>query len=159
MTRVGQVRSYAWAMATWLVLWANSAHAAVFRIDETGTTVSHPVVQMQWRLPEPRGRISTTVEATVRIDLRLNLQPWLNRQARIFIVMAPVLGERIKANWTTQGRLAAGALSSGERAQIFFGLAGPATLEETLVLTLQADGERMERMQALSFSFEIEVDP
>lgn len=137
-----------------------AAHAAAFRLDETGTVVSDPVVNMKWRTPPAGSRaMDNTVEATLRVDVRLNLAPWINRQSRIYMILAPVGSDRVRARWTTQGRLLPGTVSSGERALVFQGPAAPASLTESLLLTLETDGERLTQQQTLSFHFEIEVSP
>ncbi len=137
-----------------------AAHAAAFRIDETGTVVSDPVINMKWRTPAAGSRVlDNTVEATLRVDVRLNLTPWINQQSRIYMVLAPVNSDRVRARWTTQGRLLPGTVTSGERALVYQGLAGPATLTESLLLTLETDGQRLTQQQTLNFHFEIEVGP
>ena len=138
---------------------ASGAHAAAVRIDESGTVVSDPVVNMKWRTPSGSRVLDNTVEATLRVDVRLNLAPWLNQQARIYMVLDPVNSDRVRARWTSQGRLMPGSLASGERALVFQGPAGPATLVESLLLTLEADGQRLTQQQNLNFHFEIEVSP
>jgi hypothetical protein len=135
------------------------AHAAVYRLDESGTVVADPVVQMQWNNGAPGTGADSTVAAALRVEVRLNLQPWLNRPARIYLVFAPVTGNRIRAEWTTHGRLLPGALQSGERALVFEGPAGPASLTDTLRMRLETDGRRLSAPQRLDFHFEIEVDP
>jgi hypothetical protein len=150
------------AIAAWLVpavAGGGHAMAATYRVDETGTVVSQPVVNMRWRHYVPGRRADNTMEAAVRVDLRLNLQPWLNRPSRIYMVMAPVSTGTVSARWTTQGRLLPGRVTSGERALVFDGPAGPASLSESLVLLLEADGERVQDFQMLDFHFEIEVTP
>ena len=137
----------------------SGAHAAAVRIDESGTVVSDPVVNMKWRTPSGSRVLDNTVEATLRVDVRLNLAPWLNQQARIYMVLDPVNSDRVRARWTSQGRLMPGSLASGERALVFQGPAGPATLVESLLLTLEADGQRLTQQQNLNFHFEIEVSP
>ena len=62
------------------------------------------------------------------------------------------------ATWTTQGRLLPGALRSGERALVYQGIIGPDVLEDTFLITLQADGNQLVRTERLEFSFEIDVD-
>lgn len=143
------------------VLWSagSAAHAAAFRIDETGTVVSDPVINMKWRTHSAGRVLDNTVEATLRVDVRLNLAPWINRQSRIYMVLAPVNSDRVRARWTTQGRLLPGTLSSGERTLVFQGPAAPATLNESLLLTLETDGQRLTQQQTLNFYFEIEVSP
>ncbi|MCY7319230.1 MAG: hypothetical protein LH617_10985 [Ramlibacter sp.] len=137
-----------------------AAHAAAFRIDETGTVVSDPVINMKWRTPSAGSRVlDNTVEATLRVDVRLNLAPWINQQSRIYMVLAPVNSDRVRARWTTQGRLLPGTVTSGERALVYQGPAGPAALTESLLLTLETDGQRLTQQQTLNFHFEIEVGP
>ena len=138
---------------------SQSAQPTTFRIDETGTVVNEPVVNMKWRNIAPGRSRENTVEASLRVDVRLNLAPWINQVARIYMVLAPVNGNRVRAQWTTQGRLLPGTLRSGERALVYQGPASPAVLNESLLLMLETDGERLTQMQTLSFHFEIEVSP
>lgn len=135
------------------------ASSAVFRIDETGTVVNQPVLPMQWRQLLPGAGADQTVAGAMRVDVRLNLQPWLNRPARIYLVLAPVNGPRVKAEWTSQGRLLPGTVYSGERAVVFEGPAGPATLSDSLLMLLETDGQRLTVATHLNFHFEIEVSP
>lgn len=152
-------RAMAAALTVVAVAGAAAANAAAFRIDETGTVVSDPVINMKWRQHAPGGVLDDTVEATLRVDVRLNLAPWINKQSRIYMVLAPVNSDRVRARWTTQGRLLPGTVASGERALLFQGPAAPATLTESLLLTLEADGQRLTQQQTLNFHFEIEVSP
>lgn len=145
------------AICTGLVLLP--AHSATFRLSEAGTVVSDPVVNMRWRHFVPGRGADNTVEASLRVDLRLDLAAWLNRPARIYMVLAPVNSDRVLARWTTQGRLLPGSLWSGARALVFEGPAGPATLNESLLLTLETDGRHLTQLQMLNFYFEIEVSP
>jgi hypothetical protein len=135
------------------------AVAATYRVDEAGTVVSQPVVNMRWRHLVPGRGADNTVEASVRVDVRLNLAPWLNKPARLYMVLAPVNSDRVLVRWSTQGRLLPGSLYSGDRALIFEGTAGPAVLNESLLLTMETDGERLTQLQNLNFHFEIEVSP
>jgi hypothetical protein len=137
----------------------SAAHATTYRLDESGTVVNEPVVNMKWRQLVPGRAYDNTVESTLRVDVRLNLAQWLNRPAKIFMVLSPVTGERVHARWTTQGRLLPGTLYSGDRALVFDGVAGPAVLNESLLLSLEADGQRLTQTQTLNFYFEIEVSP
>lgn len=152
---------FGWVAAASLlaVLHVTAASAAVYRLDETGTVVSEPVVQMHWQDDRPGGSREHAVAATMRVDVRLNVRPWLNRPSRIYLVFAPISGTRVSAEWTTHGRLLPGSLQSGERALVFEGPAGPATLTDTLRMRLETDGRRLRTTQRLDFHFEIEVDP
>lgn len=148
-----------WLVAACATLLALPAQGAVFRADDSGTAVSPPVAEMKWRRLAPgRAGGDDTIEGTVRVDLRLNLLPWLNRPARIFLALAPVTNP-VTARWTTQGRLLPGHVRSGQRTLVFEGVAGPAELRESLVLVLETDGTQATQLQNLNFHFEIEVSP
>lgn len=138
---------------------STDANASVYRLDDSGTVVSHPSAEMRWRQLVPGRAADNTVETTLRVDVRLNVAPWLNRPCRIFMLLAPTLQAPVHARWTTQGRLLPGRLSSGERALVYEGLASPAVLSESILLSLETDGLRLARSENLQFSFEIEVSP
>jgi hypothetical protein len=139
---------------------AMPAEASVHRIDESGTTVSQPVVSLQWRQPLSGRMNDNLMHGQVRVDVRLNLQPWLNRPARIFLVLAASpSGAPVRVRWNTQGRLLHGALQSGERVQVYEGIAQPATFTDAMLMTIEADGETFEQPDNLRFHFEIEVSP
>lgn len=144
-----------------LLLWAAlaalpvSASAAV-RVDDTGTVVSTPVLPMRWRQLVPGRGADHSVEAQVRIAVRLNLARWLNQPVRLYMVLAP--GEvAVTASWRTQGRLLPGSLRSGSRALVYAGHVSVAMLEETIDLALSTDGRNLEAPQALQFSFELDT--
>ncbi|MBT2320912.1 hypothetical protein J7E62_00890 [Variovorax paradoxus] len=138
---------------------AAAAGAATFRVDDTGTFLSQPVTQMRWRHLVPGRAGDHTVEGRVNVALRLNLSPWLNRQARIYLALTPTEGEQMLASWRTQGRLLPGTVRGGSRTLVFEGVVREPFLQESIVLDLVADGRSMERAQPLQFFFEIEVSP
>ena len=135
------------------------AAASTYRVDDTGTVVSQPVTPMRWRQLVPGRAGDNTVEGNVTVTLRLNLSPWLNRQARIYMSLAPTEGDQMIATWRTQGRLLPGTVRGGGRTLVFEGLVRDAFLQENILLGLTADGRAVERAQSLQFSFEIEVSP
>lgn len=135
------------------------ATASTFRVDDTGTVVSQPVTPMRWRQLVPGRAGDNTVEGNVTVTLRLNLSPWLNRQARIYMSLAPTEGDQLVATWRTQGRLLPGTVRGGGRTLVFEGVVRDAFLQENILLSLAADGRAVERAQSLQFNFEIEVSP
>ena len=137
--------------------WAAEARGATFRVDDSGTIVSQAVVPMRWRQLVPGRGADHTVEAGVRVAVRLNLARWLNQPVRVYMALAPSPGEPVQASWRTQGRLLPGALRSGARALIYDGVARSASLEETLELTLSTDGRALVSQQALQFYFEVDT--
>jgi hypothetical protein len=134
-----------------------TAGAVTTRVDDSGTIVSQSVVPMRWRQLVPGRGADNSVEASLRVALRLNLAPWLNKPVRLYMALAPASGEPIYASWRTQGRLLPGALRSGGRELIFQGVANAASLEETLDLTLRTDGRALVSTQALQFYFEVDT--
>lgn len=134
------------------------AHAATERVDDSGTTVSTPLVNMRWRQLVPGRGSDDTLEGQLRVAVRLNLRPWLNRTGRIHMGLTPVLGiDPVHVNWRGQGRLLAGQLVSGQRALVYEGPITAATLEETLELVIRTDGRRLSGPQNLQFYFEIDT--
>lgn len=132
-------------------------HAATTRVDDSGTIVSQAVVPMRWRQLVPGRGADNSVEAGVRVALRLNMTRWLNQPVRLYMALGLTAGEPVYANWRTQGRLIAGALQSGGRVLVFEGVPGVASLEETIDMTLTTDGRALISQQALQFYFEVET--
>lgn len=139
------------------LLTAPLAHAVTTRVDDSGTIVSQAVVPMRWRQLVPGRGADNSVEAGVRVALRLNMTRWLMQPVRLYMALGPAVGEPIYANWRTQGRLMGGALRSGGRVLVFEGVPNVASLEETIDLTLITDGRTLTSQQALQFYFEVET--
>lgn len=136
---------------------ADCAAAGTARVDDSGTVVSQAVVPMRWRQLVPGRAADNSVEAGVRVALRLNLSRWLNQPVKLYMGLAPVAGEPVHAAWRTHGRLLPGSVRSGARTLVFEGLAGTASLEETLELTLSTDGRALVSPQSLQFYFEVDT--
>jgi hypothetical protein len=136
-----------------------TASAATYRVDDTGTYLSQPSTQMRWRQLVPGRAADHTVEGRVTVALRLNLSPWLNRPARLYMGLAPTDGEQMVATWRTQGRLQPGTVRGGGRTLVFEGVVREPFLQESMVLDLMADGRAFDHPQSLQFFFEIEVTP
>lgn len=139
------------------LLWSGTASPATSRVDDSGTLVSQGLVPMHWKELVPGRGADNSVEASVRVGLRLNLARWLNQPVRLYMALAPATGEPIYATWRTQGRLMPGALRSGGRVLVFEGVANVASLEETLDLTLRTDGWALTSQQSLQFYFEVDT--
>ena len=137
--------------------WTADAHAATYRVDDSGTIVSQAVVPMRWRQLVPGRGADHTVEASLRVAARLNLARWLNQPVRVYMALAPLPGEPVQASWRTQGRWLPGTLRSGARTLVYEGVVRSASLEETLELTLSTDGRALVSQQALQFYFEVDT--
>lgn len=132
--------------------------AATYRVDDSGTQVSNNSVQMRWDSPLPGGAARSGVSGALNVALRLNVAAWRGRIGRIYMTLPASPSGPLSATWSTQGRLLPGSLRAGERTLVYSGLISDSALEDTLRLTLQADGQRLVRAEALNFSFEIDLD-
>jgi hypothetical protein len=141
-----------------VLLLASAGHSATYRVDDSASQVLDATVRMQWEAVAPGAGASPNVVGQTTVIVRLAVAPWRGRQGRIFMTLPPRPDGPIEAAWTTRGRLQPGSLRSGERATVYAGLIDSDLLEDTLVIRLTTSGERMDRDEALEFSFEIEVD-
>lgn len=134
------------------------AHAATYPVDDSGSQVLSNTVQMKWDDATPQRGARANVSGAVTVRVRLNLAPFKGRQGRVYMKLPPQASGPVTASWTTQGRLQAGQLRSGERALVLADVMPGGLLEDTIHLTLQTDGQRLVRVEQLQFSFEIDVD-
>lgn len=132
--------------------------AATFRVDDSGSMPGEGHTAMRWRSLAPNRELGNDVEGTTLVNVRLNLTPWVNRQGKIFLALPEQPVGQINAEWTTQGRLIAGRLASGNRTLVYSGPIRSALLEDTIVLRIWTDGRRLASAQRLDFYFEIDVD-
>lgn len=143
---------------TSVTAWPVTASAATFRVDDSGTRISSPLVPMRWRTLVPGRGSDNAAEGQAQVALRLNVLPWLNQRGRIYMTLAPSpSGDTIRASWRTQGRLLPGSIQSGGRTVIYEGAMPASTIEETIELSITADGRGLTSPQALQFSFDIET--
>ena len=141
-----------------LLLGSGAVLAETFPVDDSLSQVLDTNIRMQWESVAPgRGR-SANVTGQTTVLVRLDVSPWQGRNGRIFMRLPPRAEAPIEARWTTRGRLQPGVLRSGERALVFAGPVSAELFEDTLVIRISTDGERLEREESLEFSFEIEVD-
>jgi hypothetical protein len=134
------------------------AAATTSRVDDTGTVVSDAVVPMRWKQLQPGLGVDHSVQASVRVAVRLNTLRWIHQPIRLYMALAPAAGSApVDASWKTQGRWLPGSLRSGGRALVFEGVAGSALMEETLDLALRSDGRALVSLQSLQFYFEIDT--
>ena len=146
------------ASVLWLGILFADAHAATYPVDDSASQVLTPNLKMQWESVAPSQGIGNRVIGQLVVLVRLQLAPWRDRNARVFMTLPARAEGAITATWTTRGVLQAGSLRSGERALIYAGRVAADRLEDTLALTLTADGTRLERAERLEFRFSIEVD-
>ena len=137
---------------------AACAQAATFRVDDSLSLPSESTTTMKWRSLAPSRALGNAVEGTNIVTVRLNLAPWLNRTGKIYMVLPEQPIGKVTADWTTQGKLLPGTLQSGSRTLVFAGPVRVSLLEDTIVLRITADGQRLVAPQRLQFYFEIDLD-
>ena len=137
---------------------AAPAHAATFLVDDSLSLPTETTTAMKWRSLAPNRVAGNAVEGSNVVTVRLKLAPWMNRNAKIFMALPEQPIGTVTADWTTQGKLLPGTLQSGNRTLVFAGPIRTALLEDTIVLRLTADGQRLAAPQRLQFHFEIDLD-
>lgn len=145
------------ALLALLLTVACAARAETHRIDDSASVVEAHSVQMKWDQLAP-GEGDSGVRGRLTVHARLDVSPWRGRTGRIYLTLPPSASAPVTASWTTRGRLLPGALRPGERALVYAGPVPAGMLEDTLQLTLQADGRQLQRHERLNFVFEIDLE-
>jgi hypothetical protein len=142
-----------------LGMWAfGSSLANPFRLDDSLSYTVPPNVQMQW-LPFARGQMNAGgMEAWVTVNIRIDTRDWIGRTGRIYMVLPRDEASSIEAVWTTQGRLQAGRLVSGERALVYAGTIPGATLEDQIQVRLRSKADWTSNSRRLNFHFELDTN-
>lgn len=135
------------------------AESQVFRVDDSGTVVLDPVLEMQWQPPGRENAGSSIVSAATRVSVQLNLAAWTGRTGRIYMTLPRTSGPTVRATWAAGGTLLSGSLVSGDRAVVYAGPINGALLRDVIDIELHADGARLIQPEVLAFAFEIEVNP
>ena len=139
------------------MLLAGQAWANPHRLDDSQSQVVPPHVKMQWRSIAP-GQGDTGMEAWVRVNLRIATGAWLGRSGRIYMVLPRDQSATLEAQWTTQGRLLAGRLITGERTLVWAGVIASDTLEDQLLVRLRAPSDWGDSSRRLNFYFELHTN-
>ena len=137
---------------------ASPSAAATWRVDDSASLPVESTALLRWRQSAPSRTTDATLEGGTTVAVRLNLAPWLDRQARLYLVLPEQGSALVKARWRTQGRLLLGEIAPGQRVIVYQGPITTPFLEETLSLSFEADGNRLPGMQRLAFHFEIDTE-
>jgi hypothetical protein len=131
--------------------------AETIRLDDSLTHTVPPNARMQWR---PVGLVPAdglSMEAGVRVNGRIDTRPVANRAGTLYLMLERDEASSIEVQWTSQGRLDAGALRSGERAAVFSGVAPPERLEDQLLMRLRSGADWQSESRRLRFHFEFDA--
>jgi hypothetical protein len=150
------------ALCRWVLVAAlagiGAVQAAPIRLDDSLTHTVPPNVQMQWR-PMPAAEDgSGAVEAWVRVNVRIDTRPIANRSGRVYLVLERDEASVIEAVWTSQGRLQAGRVVSGERTLVHAGAVPGPTLEDQFLMRLRSNADWQKSNRRLQFHFEFDAD-
>lgn len=145
-------------LATLVAIASAPALANPHRLDDSLSHTVPPSVQMQWRQVPPGQSDAGGMEAWLRVNVRINTRDWIGRSGRVYMVLPRDQSSTIEAVWTTQGRLQAGRLVSGERTLVYAGQLPGATLEDQLLVRLRSGPDWQSNSRRLNFHFELDVD-
>lgn len=126
-------------------------------LDDSLSHTVPPNVQMQW-LPIARGQRNAAMEAWVTVNIRIDTSGWVGRSGRVYMVLSRDEVSPVEAVWTTQGRLQAGRLVSGERSLVYAGVLRGTTLEDQMQVRLRANADWQSQTRRLNFHFEFDAD-
>lgn len=135
-----------------------AARAETLRLDDSLTHTVPPNVQMQWRPLQAAADGSGAVEAWVRVNVRLDTRAVVQRSGRVYLVLERDQSSPVEAVWSSQGRLQAGRVVSGERTLVFVGVIPGATLDDQLNMRLRAQTDWQSDQRRLNFHFEFDAD-
>lgn len=133
------------------------ARAQTYRVDDSASQVLGGTLRLKPQSPAGRGPLDSNVTGEIAVAVHLDVSPWKGHQARIYLTIPTRPGAAITTRWSTQGRLLAGELRSGERTLVYAGPIQTDAIEDTLRLAIQADGRKLRRDEQLAFAFEIDL--
>lgn len=151
-----RARATVFVLAAWVA--CLPAVAATYRVDDSASQVQGSSVRMKWDDVAPKRGARATVSGQTSVIVRLNVAPWKGRQGRIYMRLPAQPSAPVTASWTTRGPLLPGTLRDGERSLVYAGLIQTDLIEDTQLLTIEADGPRLTRAEQLDFTFEIDVE-
>jgi hypothetical protein len=140
------------------LLIASAAAANPHRLDDSASHTVPPQVQMQWRELPPGTPGAGGMEAWLTVNVRIDTRAWVGRSGRVYMVLPRDQASTIEASWSTQGRMLAGQLRSGERALVFAGTLSAPTLEDQFKVRLRSAPDWQGSLRRLNFHFELDAD-
>ena len=145
------------AAALLLALAARTAGAGTHPLDDSLSHTVPPTAQMQW-LPQTRGDQAGGMEAWVRVNIHIDTKAWIGRSGRVYMVLPRDETSTLEAVWTTDGKLLASRLVSGERALVYTGNITANVLRDQMLVRLRSGPGWQSNSRRLNFHFEIDVD-
>jgi hypothetical protein len=132
--------------------------AATYRVDDRATLPSESTALLRWRQTAPSLQRDDTLEGATALALQLDVSRWMDQEASLYLVFPEQGSAALRASWTSRGRLLSGEVLPGQRVLVYRGrITGP-VIEDTLLLSITADGNRLAGIQRLNFHFEIDTE-
>lgn len=142
-----------------LALVPGIASAATAIVDDTGTLPYQSTINSRWKQVSGGSRqVGNDIEGSATVTIHLNLAPWLNKNARVYMALPQQSIGVVNVEWATQGRLLPGRLQSGDRTLVYAGVVKSPILEDTIAVKVVTDGRKMTFAHRLEFHFEIDTD-
>ena len=131
-----------------------TATAKTVVLDDSGTQALDPAVALHWKSVAPsRTGNSNLMLGSATFRVRINVAPWLKRNARIYLVLPAQQPGPLSVSWTSQGKLLPGQLQSGTRALVYSGAISAPFLEDQLTFQFGVDGALVKRAFPVNFQF------
>jgi hypothetical protein len=123
-------------------------------LDDSGTEALDPAVDLHWKSVTPRHSADgNLMVGTATFRVRINVAPWLKRNARIYLVLPAQSPGPLNVSWTTQGKLQPGQLQSGSRALVYSGAITRPFLEDEVTFQFNVNGALVKRAFPVNFQF------
>ena len=149
---------FARLVAVFVALFISTAAVAeTHQLDDSLSHTVPPTAQMQW-LPQTRADQDGGMEAWVRVNIHIDTRDWIGRSGRVYMVLPRDESATLEAVWTTDGKLLAGRLVSGERALVYAGPISAGTLSDQMLVRLRSGPDWQSASRRLHFHFEIDTD-
>jgi hypothetical protein len=145
-----------WAAGAWsAVVWAAPASAArAIILDDSGTEALDSVVALHWKSIAPsRSANGNLMVGTATFRVRINVAPWLKRNARIYLMLPLQEPGPLSVSWTTHGKLLPGQLQSGSRTLVYSGAITRPFLEDEVTFQFNVNGAQVARPFPVNFQF------
>ena len=132
---------------------------AQVRLDDTGSRVSKPLVDMRWRTLAPRREgADNAIEGQFDVDVWLHTEKFAGRRGKIYLTLMPTRFGDVHTRFEPQNPpFLSGVLKSGERVLFFRGTMPP-RIQERVSFYLLANGNEVVSSEQLDFRFEFEPE-
>jgi len=135
------------------IFWGGAAAKSVI-LDDSGTQALDPAVALHWKSAAPnRSADGNLMVGTTIFRVRINVAPWLKRNARIYLLLPAQQPGPLSVSWTTQGKLLPGQLQSGNRTLVYSGAITQPFLEDEVTFQFNVNGALVKRAFPVNFQF------